>query len=165
MYTKTKNYSWRYRYIKKTWIPTVVVPHIEALALPFSIEQQREAHAEYKIYSPCYTIKVRVCAYAYTQRTYQINTRGITLYPVGHLSLLSSDRDVKFARFQCARTERNKRLFNMSRKPRLGIWSRYFGFPRGDTSHPLPPGVELSGAKVLHFFELCKRNRLLGRFF
>ena len=34
--------------IKKTWIPTVVVPRIEALALPVSLEQQREAHAEYK---------------------------------------------------------------------------------------------------------------------
>ena len=33
---------------KKTWIPTVVVPRIEALALPVSLEQQREAHAEYK---------------------------------------------------------------------------------------------------------------------
>ena len=34
--------------IKKTWIPTAVVPRIEALALPVSLEQQREAHAEYK---------------------------------------------------------------------------------------------------------------------
>ena len=33
---------------KKTWIPTAVVPRIEALALPVSLEQQREAHAEYK---------------------------------------------------------------------------------------------------------------------
>ena len=36
---------------KKAWSPTVVVPRFEAFALPFSIEQQREAHAEYKIYS------------------------------------------------------------------------------------------------------------------
>ena len=36
---------------KKTWNSTVVVPRFEAFALPFSIEQQREAHAEYKIYS------------------------------------------------------------------------------------------------------------------
>ena len=35
--------------IKKTWYPTAVVPRIEALALPVSLEQQREAHAEYKI--------------------------------------------------------------------------------------------------------------------
>ena len=34
--------------IQKTWISTVVVPRIEALALPISLEQQREAHAEYK---------------------------------------------------------------------------------------------------------------------
>ena len=39
------------RHIKKAWSPTVVVPRFEAFALPFSIEQQREAHAEYKIYS------------------------------------------------------------------------------------------------------------------
>ena len=39
------------RHTKKTWIPTAVVPRYEAFALPFSIEQQREAHAEYKIYS------------------------------------------------------------------------------------------------------------------
>ena len=36
---------------KKTWIPTAVVPRVEAVALPISLEQQREAHAEYKIYS------------------------------------------------------------------------------------------------------------------
>ena len=36
-----------YRY-KKTWIPTAVVPRVEAVALPISLEQQREAHAEYK---------------------------------------------------------------------------------------------------------------------
>ena len=34
--------------IKKAWSPTVVVPRFEAFALPFSIEPQREAHAEYK---------------------------------------------------------------------------------------------------------------------
>ena len=38
-----------YRYTKKTWIPTVVVPRSEAFALPDIQEQQREAHAEYKI--------------------------------------------------------------------------------------------------------------------
>ena len=38
-------------------------------------------------------------------------------YPVGHLSLLSPDEILKFARFQVVRTERNKRLFNMSAKP------------------------------------------------
>ena len=37
--------------IKKAWSPTVAVPRIKALALPVSQEQQREAHAEYKIYS------------------------------------------------------------------------------------------------------------------
>ena len=31
---------------KKTWIPTVVVPHSEAVALPNVLEQQREAHAD-----------------------------------------------------------------------------------------------------------------------
>ena len=37
--------------IQKTWIPTAVVPRSEAFALPDIQEQQREAHAEYKIYS------------------------------------------------------------------------------------------------------------------
>ena len=37
--------------IKKAWSPTIAVPHIEALALPLTRERQREAHAEYKIYS------------------------------------------------------------------------------------------------------------------
>ena len=56
---------------RKTWIPTVVVPHSEALALPISLEQQREAHAEYK-HSPCYLlVKVRVCAYVNMQKAYQ----------------------------------------------------------------------------------------------
>ena len=36
-------------HIKKAWSPTVAVPRIKALALPVSQEQQREAHAEYKI--------------------------------------------------------------------------------------------------------------------
>ena len=67
--------------IKKTWIPTAVVPRIEALALPVSLEQQREAHAEYKIYSRATIVKVRVCAYIYTQKTYQIGTRGIIYIP------------------------------------------------------------------------------------
>ena len=57
--------------IQKTWISTAVVPRIEALALPISLEQQREAHAEYK-HSPCYlSVKVRVCAYANMQKAYQ----------------------------------------------------------------------------------------------
>ena len=67
--------------IQKTWIPTAVVPRIEALALPISLEQQREAHAEYK-YSPCYfLVKVRVCAYVYTQKTYQNRHRGTIYIP------------------------------------------------------------------------------------
>ena len=34
---------------KKSVDPTIAVPRIEALALPINLEQQREAHAEYKI--------------------------------------------------------------------------------------------------------------------
>ena len=48
--------------------------------IAFLIKRQREAHAEYK-YSPCYIVKVRVCAYVYTQKTYQIGTRGIIYIP------------------------------------------------------------------------------------
>ena len=48
--------------IQKAWIPTVVVPRIEAVALPFLIKRQREAHAEYKIYSRAKSlVKVRAC--------------------------------------------------------------------------------------------------------
>ena len=38
----------RYIYTKKAWSPTVVVPPLEALALPIVLDRQREAHAEYK---------------------------------------------------------------------------------------------------------------------
>ena len=41
---------------KKAWIPTIVVPRIEAVALPILIKRQREAHAEYK-YSLCYFLQ------------------------------------------------------------------------------------------------------------
>ena len=77
-------------HIKKAWSPTIAVPRTEALALPTMLDRQREAHAEYKIYSRATIVKVRVCAYAYTQKTYQIGTRGIILYPVGHSSLQCS---------------------------------------------------------------------------
>ena len=36
---------------KKTWIPTVAVPRFEAVALPFTLEQQREAHADMLFYT------------------------------------------------------------------------------------------------------------------
>ena len=51
--------------------PTVAVPLPEALALPTMLDRQREAHAEYKIYPRATIVKVRVCAYAYTQKAYQ----------------------------------------------------------------------------------------------
>ena len=57
--------------------------------IAFLIKRQREAHAEYK-YSPCHIVKVRVCAYAYTQMLYLNRHKRDNLYPVGHLSLLSS---------------------------------------------------------------------------
>ena len=44
-----ERYFFKIGIIKKTWNSTAVVPHSEALALPVSLEQQREAHAEYKI--------------------------------------------------------------------------------------------------------------------
>lgn len=36
---------------KKTWSPTVAVPRFEAVALPFTLEQQREAHADMLFYT------------------------------------------------------------------------------------------------------------------
>ena len=50
----------QYRYIKKAWNPTIAVPRYEAFALPISLEQQREAHAEYKITLVLLITKVRV---------------------------------------------------------------------------------------------------------
>ena len=57
----------------------------------------------------------------------------------------------------------------MSWKPWLGSlvksYHRFgwiFGFPRGDISHPLHPGIGLSTAKVQQFSELCK---FLGIFY
>ena len=37
--------------IQKAWNPTIAVPCSKALALPIILKRQREAHAEYKIYS------------------------------------------------------------------------------------------------------------------
>ena len=36
---------------KKAWNPTVAVPRYEAFALPISLEQQREAHADMYTYA------------------------------------------------------------------------------------------------------------------
>ncbi len=63
---------------------------IRGSRIAFPIKRQREAHAEYKIYSRATTIKARACAYAYTQKTYQYRHKRDNLHPVGHLSLLCS---------------------------------------------------------------------------
>ena len=78
--------------IKKAWNPTVVVPRSEAFALPDIQEQQREAHAEYKITLVLHHFWFRyACAHMCIRKWRTIiGTRGITLYPVGHLPLLSS---------------------------------------------------------------------------
>ena len=91
---------------KKRETCTFAVPLVEAFALPLVLKRQREAHAEYKILSCYIIVKVRVCAYTYTQMAYQIGTRGIILYPVGHLPLLSSEYLLKFAKFLQVRTKR-----------------------------------------------------------
>ena len=112
---KTRNSSWRYRYTKKAWNPTVAVPRLEAFALPLVLKRQREAHAEYKITLVLFHQLRYACAHTHIRkRRTIIGTRGITLYPVGHLSLLSSEYLLKVAKFQDVRTKRNKRLFNMS---------------------------------------------------
>ena len=55
-------------YNNKSVEPAFSVPRSEAFALPNILKRQREAHAEYKINSRAMlTIKVRVCAYVYTQ--------------------------------------------------------------------------------------------------
>ena len=54
-----------------------------------------------------------------TQNAYQNRHKREILYPVEHLSLLSSDYSMKVATFQSARTQRNKRLC-MSVKTKTG---------------------------------------------
>ena len=95
--------------------PTIAVPLVGAFALPLVLKRQREAHAEYKIALVLYhqLRYARANANIHKWRT-KIGTRGTSLYPVGHLSLLSSEYLLKVAKFLQVRTERNKRLFNMS---------------------------------------------------
>ena len=55
--------------IQKTWIPTAVVPRIEAFALPFVLDRQLEAHAEYKYHSHC-------CIHVYIQQVHRNQYKG-----------------------------------------------------------------------------------------
>ena len=55
-----------------------------------------------------------MCAYEYTQMRTIIGTRGITLYPVGHLSLLCSYWTRNLRDFKASEQSANKRLLNMS---------------------------------------------------
>ena len=67
---------------KKTWNSTVVVPRIEAFALPLISEQQREAHVDIS-YNDDYII----CAKSVPNQ--RRHNHGY-LHPIGHLSLLGS---------------------------------------------------------------------------
>ena len=88
---------------KKTWNSSIVVPRTEALALPITLEQQREAHADMLFYTPTDD------AHIYTPPRRLVYNK-----PVGHLPLLSPECKTKFARFQFIRTKRyNKRLFSI----------------------------------------------------
>ena len=86
------------------------------------------------------------------------------LYPVGHLSLLSPDYSWNLWDFwQSEQSVINAFLICLESHD----WGvvKQFGFPRGDISHPLTPGVELSGAKVVNYFELSKKKCFWGCFF
>ena len=129
-----------------------------------SLEQQREAHAEYK-HSPCYIVKARVCVYTYTQKTYQIGTEGQSISRRTSIVAKSWNWFWKLRSFITSEQSANKRLLNMSWKPRLGCLVKQVGFPRGDISLPLNPGVELSGAKVQHFLHKCKKMAIFFHHF
>ena len=87
-----------------------------------------------------------------------------SLYPVGHSSLQCSwYQSLKLARFQVIRTRANKRLFKYVSKATIGVFGqnnyrfgRFLAFRERDISLPLNPGVGLSTAKLIHFFELTK---------
>ena len=70
---------------------------------------------------------------------------------------------MKLATFHDVRTERNKRLFKYVSKATIGVFGqnnyrfgRFLAFRERDISLPLNPGVGLSTAKLIHFFELTK---------
>ena len=109
--------------------------------MPFSIEQQREAHAEYK-HSPCYIVKVRVCAYVYTQKTYQNRHKRDNLYPVGHLPLLSPETDFETCDISTRQNKASINAFLICLLPSAA-----------DVRHP---SAQVHGAKVVIFFELSK---------
>ena len=81
--------------------------------MPLTRERQREAHAEYKHQTYIKAYLDILCIHKRAPNRYNKDS----LHPVGHLSLLSPACYLKFARFQFARTERNKRLLNMSATP------------------------------------------------
>ena len=49
-------------------------------------------------------------------------------------------------------------------KAATGVFFKQVGFPRGDISLPLNPGVGLSAAKLQLFFEVCKGIAFFSRF-
>ena len=104
--------------IKKRETCLLPVPHLGGLRIAYFFRTDNaKPTPNINILRAIFLVKVRVCAYVYTQKTYQNRHKRDNLYPVGHLSLLSPEKSLKFAKFQGVRTERNKRLFNMSAKP------------------------------------------------
>ena len=87
-------------HIKKAWSPTIAVPLPEALALPIVLDRQREAHAEY-IPIGIWQFNIDNCpndntlyiAYAYAYEQHKEMLDLDSLYPVGHLSLLSPEHN------------------------------------------------------------------------
>ena len=107
--------------------------------MPVSLEQQREAHAEYKI---TLVLNLYACAYVRIRERRTINRHKMdTLYPVEHSSLLSPETNLKVAKFHDVRTERNKRLLICL-------------LPSADDVQTSP--AQVHGAKVVIFCEMCK---------
>ena len=83
----------------------------------------------------CDIVKVRVCAYMYTQKVYhQYAQEGYSIsYRASTVALLLLD--LKVAKFQCVRTERNKRLLICLESRDWGLWVSIWLSERGH----LPP--------------------------
>ena len=148
---KTRNSSWRYRYTKKAWNPTVAVPRLEAFALPLVLKRQREAHAEYKITLVLFKVKVRVRAYTYTQKTYH-NWHKRDNSISRRTSIVAQFR-IPFESCEVSRRQ-NKALINAFLICLL---------PSADDVQTSP--AQVHGAKVQIYFGLSKKNALLLAFF
>ena len=78
--------------IKKRETCLLPVPHLGGLRIAYFFRTDNaKPTPNINILRAIFLVKVRVCAYVYTQKTYQNRHKRDNLYPVGHLSLLSPE--------------------------------------------------------------------------